>query len=350
MKIVDILSGSLPIMEGMIKLPPKLLAKVRGEYQSCVLSYLHARCKGACDTFVKTEDLSTAAAKLAMKTFEEWAAKRYPDAKIKPGQKTNAKTITRAIGDFDPDDLDPSYKGVWEKAKLNVDYEWATPNKMKLIMAIMPYPGLKGFAGQYSSRPNTVEINLERLRTFAWDEFTEFAQAVYGDDADESAKSKRGMELMLNALGDRIDRAEGTVEHELTHYMQFKVFGKVDPKQISDKGKSSRDAEGSTKAQQEYLSSQVEFDPQLKGRIKDIEVMVKALRRRKGLETVDWKPFAKIATGSADPKEVHAKYNIPTYVNIGGEMDFFENLKKLDQAKWKKAVKQFMLELEKRLG
>lgn len=343
MKIIDLLPGSLPIMEGVIKLPPKLLAKLKLELHTVVVSYLRTRCEEACAIFVK-HDATPAAAALALKKFDSYFVTKFPGVKTKAFD-TKQKTASRSVGDFEDDDLDPRYKAAMEKSKLNVYYHWnkGDTKPLKLIMALKPTGGLKGSYGQYSSMPNTIGMNLERVKSFAWDEYVEFAQAFLDDNKDVDMKR---MERMLDLLADRIEKMEGTLEHEMAHYLQFKVFAGVDHKQVDGDGKSIAGDKPGDQAKQKYFASQIEFDPQVKSNAKDVIVRIKSIRRKKDMDGLPWKPVALVAVGALKAADVMKELKLPSYVDVGGELEFFSHLKRADKDKWKKAVKLFMQTIE----
>lgn len=340
MKINDLLTPQASIMEGVIKLPPKLLAKVKNEFFSVVCSYARARCGEAGEFMLKNDDITSGGLAYAFRQFDSFFKAKYPDVKF-TDFNTKQKTTSRKVGDFDDDDLDPRYRKAMEKSKLNVYYHWNKDDRkpLKLVLTLKPEGGMKGFAGQYSSNANHVEINLEKLKGFAWDEFLEFAQAAYDDNDDIE---RRKMLRMLNTLDDRFVRIEGTLEHEMTHYIQFKVFGGVSDKQIAADGKSNPADDLHVQNSSKYYTSQVEFDPQIKSHAKSIIVTIRANKRTKGMEGLTWKDVALVAVGEKKAKDVIKDKQLPSWTMLADEEKFFAYLKKVDKEKWKKAVKLFM--------
>lgn len=340
MKINQLLTPPMGIMEGVIKLPPKLLAKVKAEFFSVVCSYSRARCWEAGNFMVKNDDLTSGGLEFGIKQLEAYFKAKYP-AVIFSVLNTKQKTVTRKVGDFEDDDLEPRYRKALEKSKLNVYYQWNRDERrpLKLVMTIKPEGGLKGYAGQYSSNPNTVEVNLERMKSFAWDEYLEYAQLVY--DGEDKARNEKLMTRMLDILDDRIVRIEGTLEHEMTHYMQFRVFGGADHKQIAADGKAIAADSKAVQGKSKYFSSQIEFDPQIKSHAKSTIVAIRMNKRTKGMDNLTWQDVVKVAIGEVEAKDVIKAKNLPNWATLGAEQDFFHHLKRVDKDKWKKAVKLF---------
>lgn len=340
MKINELLTPRVSIMEGVIKLPPKLLAKVKNEFFSVVCSYARTRCGEVGEYMLKNDDLTRDGLAYAFKQFDAFFKATYPDVKF-TDFNTKQKTVSRKVGDFDDDDLDPRYRKAMEKSKLNVYYHWNKNESkpLKLVLNLKPEGTMKGYAGQYSSNPNIVEVNLDRLKSFAWDEFLEYAQGAYDDNEDGG---RRKMLRMLAVLNDRFTRIEGTLEHELTHYIQFKVFGGVSDKQIAGNGKSNPTDDARTQDSSKYYTSQVEFDPQIKSHAKNAIVTIRANKRTKGMEGLTWKDVALVAVGEKKAKDVINDKQLPNWTMLADEEKFFAHLKKVDKEQWKKAVKLFM--------
>jgi hypothetical protein len=342
MKINELLAHpSVGIMEGLIKLPPKMLAKVKQEFYSVACSMSRVKCAQVGRLMMKNDDLTSGGLSYALKQFDEYFKKTYPGVKLDDVNVKQSKFV-RKIGDFDDDDLDPRYRKAMEKSKLDLSYEVnKDPDKpLKLVMILRPEGDMKSSAGQYSPRPNTIEVSFERLRSFAWDEFLEHAQLAY-DGEDEANEIKR-MQRMLDALFDRITRLEGTLEHEVAHYIQFKVFGGVDRKQISFDGRARPSDDKSVRDKDQYFSSQIEFDPQIKSHAKSTIVAIRMNKRTKGMDDLTWKDMALIAVGQGTAADLMKAKKLPKWALLGAEQDFFESLKRVDYAQWKKAVKLFM--------
>jgi hypothetical protein len=334
MKITDLLVQ--PIMEGVIKLPPKLLAKAKQEFHTLVYSYGRASCLEIAERMVKAEDATSAGVKFAMKAFDDYFSKKHPGLAFKSFD-TKQKTVTRTIGDFEDDDLEPRYRKALEKSKLNMSYEWNRDARkpLRMIMVLKPL----GASGMYSSRPNTIEISFDWFKHFGWDEFIEYAQLAFDENDDIE---RRKMIRILERYSDRADKMEGTLEHEMTHYIQFKVFGGASDAQIGEHGKALDTDDKATRNASAYYSSQVEFDPQIKSHAKDLIVTIRANKRMKGMEALSWKDAALVAVGEKKAAEVIAKNELPKWTILGNEQQFFKSLKRVDKDKWKKAVKLFM--------
>jgi hypothetical protein len=126
-----------------------------------------------------------------------------------------------------------------------------------------------------------------------------------------------------HTVTDFIDNAMGTVEHELTHYVQYFYFAHRDRRQVqSTSGRDVPDALG-------YNTSNIEFDPKIKSAITDfateVSKMVSPTPRR-----ISEKIREFVAADGFDPARRRFYQN-----------EFFWALRKTDEARWKKAIRIF---------
>lgn len=151
----------------------------------------------------------------------------------------------------------------------------------------------------------------------------------------------------LNILGDttedllispstvmhNIKMGISTIEHELTHVIQYLVLGVLNKKQIDDP-KAIKVAKSSaiTKDDNYYLS-QIEFDPMIKSAIAEIKAKLDLFKnadeqqKREIVDTYVW--------GNVPSSVIKKQINNNTKKNS----KFFAVLKLHDPNKWKKAVK-----------
>jgi len=136
-------------------------------------------------------------------------------------------------------------------------------------------------------------------------------------------------------LDRRIEYAISTLEHELTHGVQFLMLQQLHPSQVSGSGSKGARASDKVTFDEVYYTSQKEFDPQLKSALKSFENIV----RRKGAKTRATKQaLLRKFTWDDIPKP-----NVPE-VDLHPHPDrspFFQSLKRVDPIKWKKALKLF---------
>lgn len=336
MKIVHLLGGTLPIMEGMIKLPPKLLGKLTEAIHIVCLSYLHAKLKKAAKVYCEPD-----VAKAAVKKFEDFIKQRY---KVKV-QVVDLKDHTWDfnVGDVSSRDLDPAYRKLVKLQGAEFEFDPSRTGPLSLLMHLAP-SHLEGNRGQYDANENRIELNMTTVRTWTWEKYCEYVTKSLDPDEDQGKAAKIANEL-LERLADRIQRIEGILKHELTHYMQFKVFARASMKQLDDNDVDAVPADADDRPRR-YFTSQIEFDPLLKSAVEDF-VTDYNRAKRKLKKDFDWKVWASVAVDEMSPEDAaqKLKMDIPH-----GAYSIFSHLKAENRDKYKRAVKRFMLELEKRLG
>ena len=151
---------------------------------------------------------------------------------------------------------------------------------------------------------------------------------------------------LMDLFDPRLDRILLTFEHELTHYVQYKALHKLSAVQTygADEAAQTSRIKGKKDA---YYNSQVEFDPLIRTSLGEfhrmerdnIEAKMKGTRRGwidifVGAKAIPTQKFEMIRS------EKHGGFIEPS--------EFFLSLKKHSPDKWKKAVKLFTQELERR--
>jgi hypothetical protein len=341
MKLADLICGT--INEGMIKLPAKLHKKLTTEFRQVAISYMRARMEKAAASYSKTDWLSAEAIKAGVEAFDAFFMKQYG---LKAGKYNIEQMRTlRTVGDVTVDDLDPSYKKLLLKPP-HLPHDELGFKPLKLQMHLMPKGDLQVSSGQFNDEQNIIDLNLATLRTIGWEVYFKAATAMINPDATPG-KGEKHMQEILARFGDTLEKIEGTLEHEVSHYMQYKVFARGSAYQVDVTGYASKGSPKGDQAQQRYYSSNVEFDPQIKSSIKEVKVRYGALVR-KLKRPVDWKILARYAIGELSMQDTFKELGMTMQEeNIGQPLPFFVTLKKVNHDKWKKGVKLFMTELEK---
>lgn len=123
-----------------------------------------------------------------------------------------------------------------------------------------------------------------------------------------------------------IDNAMGTVEHELTHYVQYFYLAHRDKRQVQSTRGTNSDAV-------DYNTSNIEFDPKIKSAITDFSTEIQTM---------------------VYPTPHRVSEKIRQYVCADGfdaarqkfyQNEFFWMLRKTDVARWKKAIRIFTTNL-----
>ena len=118
---------------------------------------------------------------------------------------------------------------------------------------------------------------------------------------------------------------------------------------MSGSGKTTYKPE-STEAEDEiYYTSQVEFDPQIRTAVAKTLSWYEKLKANN--PSTNWKTLAKLVIGEIDLDEFKLLMNInknELYANNMFSLKFFQVLKRNDIKQYKKAIKYYMLEMEKR--
>jgi hypothetical protein len=316
------------LTEGMIKLPVKLLGKMESQLEETVFSYLRTRLEKAGPSEKDT--------KLALKLFDEWMKDNHPKVKAK---KFDLKTefVSSKIGDVTIDDLPEKYKKLLDRH--------TTFNTKPLVLKMRFNSMIDD--GTYSSDKNIIELNLDRFKHFDYERLYSFIQKLNEEGLSPAKVNhcEKVVREIFNRLEDGYDRSLGTLHHELTHYIQYKILSRGHEKQIDNSGKSISAAE-TDKANEEYHSSQIEFDPWIKSIVKDIQSVYKKIKRK--YPAYEFRPLVDFLTGAAPRSKANnhvERFETDAFVPTK-PYAFFTDLKKVDTKKWKKAIKYLMAELK----
>jgi hypothetical protein len=349
MKLAQLFNSSI-ILEGMIKLPVKLHTKLLKEVRTLCLSYSFARLEKAAAAY-KVEPVVK---ELAISEFNAFFAKKYPDIKVIKKFNPSQARAWRKIGDFSNDDLDPSYRKLMKLG--GIDYEWGEGKPLSLNVHIQPGNTLNKYgnspnsnvAGVYRDDDNIIDINVSPIRQWSWELYFTAAKIAVDKGNARQAKAHESMLEILARLNDKISHIDGLVDHELTHYIQFKVIGRGHEQQIQNTGRSHAEPGSHQSNTDSYYSSQIEFDPQIKSAIANIVTSINRLKRKLKRD-FNWHVLARVAVGELSHDEAFEQLKLDDNALVVEPLHFFTTLKRVDQVKWRKAVKLFIAGIEAKL-
>lgn len=139
-------------------------------------------------------------------------------------------------------------------------------------------------------------------------------------------------QLKVEQANRVINHTIGIIEHELTHAIQSMILYQLHPNQYDSNGKAVRGLRKDQAKKEKYFTSQVEFDPQIKGAIREIKNLFDELKAKTKEDKREI--FNRYTYSDADQKNVSHKDNQKYY-----RSPFFKALRRSDPDKWKKAVK-----------
>lgn len=318
------------LAEGMIKLPEQFLKKLEDEVVKVALSVI----KNNFESSLEDTALEPPAVKLAKDVFQAWI-KQY-DVKVPKMQLRIEKHVK--TGDLKPEDVPQQYRKLLDRPAVFTDWELTgTPMVLTLTLAKLPDRAV----GSYEAKKNNMKISMSAFKHV---EFSTYFRTIQRAEESTNPNQKQHMLKLANEVlsrfGDMITRVKGILEHELSHYMQFKVLSRGHVQQIHDAGKrvSADQKEGDD---EEYYTSQVEFDPQIKTAISDYKTlerkMLKKYPDQRTRPLRDWMTATGTRTAALYGIDRHDDWLIPDE-----PFEFFKKLKQLDNGKWKRAVKYFM--------
>jgi hypothetical protein len=303
----------IPIEEGLIKLPQKLVAAVNRhavEQYLSYLSYLLIKDRDDGVTWGKTEDERKANHhewhEALYKTIDKFAERN--GLKLSPTKNFNYP----ASFSQSENDLPPSYGDNKHDFQLRVQIDF-TGSKFA--------GGLANASGAYyDPDENIIMVNGRKL----------LGKSPLSKDPEDVAKDIRLLQSHLR--------------HELTHYIQFGFLQHNHPEQVADNdyGNKTGDTFNDMKR---YFTSQVEFDPQVKSTIDSIlNAIPVAIWRKMDVETMNavlnrfvggdlGKTVNRIEVPIAGTVMYNVSQKIPAVPN------FLRFLKNDDMKRWRKAAK-----------
>lgn len=302
------------LVEGLIKLPEKMLKDGQSKIASDICSYVSTEL-GATS---RIHDSDAEDVKKMIAHVKELAAQYNA-----PIRHLKKKTRSKYKIDLDIADLPTSYKKNTqiekEALKLELDIDWDHyQGRLKSLKADASYSDSKG---------GKIVMGIGSITTMHWETVLKYPAFV-------------------DLFDNRLERIMLNFEHELTHYVQYKVLGDA----MNDRFADKREIDGGRS--DAYYNKDLEFDPLIKSAIgtyrryeKDnLEAKLAGGRR-------EWVEFF-IGTKSV-PRELayKLKQGLISGEKYGGFVvpsEFFLSLKKHQPDKWKKAIKLFTQELDKR--
>ena len=136
--------------------------------------------------------------------------------------------------------------------------------------------GLSSYSFKYNIDESDKFINVRLVDT------NDHYYGGYDDDTNTLTLNMHNLKMMMASqepkksfINYTLHEFENTVEHELMHFVQFKAFSKVDPRQVQ----SYHGNDGSVDGYIEYATSAVELLPTLKSEFNTFKNKVKFLSK-----------------------------------------------------------------------
>jgi hypothetical protein len=254
--------------EGLIKIPHDLLKSLCGNIASGYISYLYLFDK-------HKSDAQTLASKYGVEI----------DPSFKPMNKEiEINTVLEGL----PERMKNAWRLEFGHLRLIIDWEQKIWRDRPKVNASYEETAEKGIPGYFTINP------------FTW---------------IEAIQTNYSLDILISLL----NKAQYSAWHEASHAVQHNCLKWLDPSQV-DKSRIVRDNPESDPEERrsEYLSSRVEFDPQIKTKIFQFQEKY-----------------------GSDKENIHKDLAafVGAFLQESIEPDeFFVNLKKTDLEKWKKAV------------
>lgn len=296
---------SLFLNEGLIKLPPNLTKQIVEFFVYWYLAYLKSL---TIDNPAYDEDdiavIEDSIKKLAVK----YGVSNPTDSQVERVKNSLAKT--GVFKNFKIEDLPEHYLARLGKMKGPEAVAKAKDATAKFIIAFGKHRHISGKEfGAFIRDQLQIVISIKNMQT------------------SPETILKWLSSFNTVAASREIDKAIGTLEHEITHLVQELIMIVLHSDQDSVEGKYSGDNKKDS-----YYTSQTEFDPMVKSSIRAIN----SLFSKKKAKTVQEKKdiLNKFTWGDTQPDK------IPNEVAIEDDRSrFFRALRRSDMAKWKRAVK-----------
>ena len=302
------------LTEGMIKLPSSM-------FKEGVSYIVSQACSYALTEIAKVEKEYSTDESKKIEDHIKSIAKKY-DAVIKTTRKMEyTKTVLKKVYDDLPEKYKASAKEFkkgltlyvdWDKSKMFTTRNGYFRNNDEGIIGVTIFPVIKY---------NWVK-NIKNLHS------------------NDPRKRQMFCKEVCDWFSEKIERFIGSYEHELTHFVQFKIL--PNEKHFNKSKEYNSDADA-------YYNSSVEFDPTIRDCVK------KYLKQEKENLSIGMSKnrsfWISIFVGSVqhkvDPKK--DMLDLPDdksgYVTVD---DFFKSLKSKNEKRWKLAVKMFTQEVEKK--
>jgi len=277
------------LVEGFIKLPPKLRDRMVNSFMTKYFAWLQD----------KIDELEGKEYTENKKIIDKYLLKYKINIDEEDTESIGGMNKIRLYYEIDVNEL-PYYDKL---SKLYPDFKEMIIPK---LMLVMDFKGTD-VQGKYSPNLQIITLNMGPLNLANTDD----------------------LEKTLNRF---LPSAIGTLEHELTHAVQYLVLRKFHSDQVGDEESVKFDGEFRDK----YLNSQIEFDPFLKvlvSRFKAVDSDMKRINRTEYDPKLSLEYYV-CAKDKLSDDELEK-------VSFMKQNEFFDALKRRDKEKWKKAVKLF---------
>jgi len=315
------------LIEGLIEVPESLLKKLEREVISIIFSAVDAKLKQQGKSLkVSTEVAIDALSKIA---------KKY-SVSISSAVNPYQKVVKRTVPNVTKADLPERYRDLLDKnippflsADVNDD------DKLTLQVHLFTGSKPKDWAASYSGTRNKLKINLSSLIN---------AVEKIGKAIVDSAVVKR----VIGEVERIIDSIRDILEHELTHYLQLRVFSRASPTYLNPTDFLHRHSSP------EYYRSEIEFDPLIKTTIGNVTRGFKKLKTEWPEATIE--PVLKYVVGEIQASVMIKQLKV-TDDGVKADLladyffaksEFFKHLRS-EPGRWEKAVKLLSIGVKERL-
>lgn len=330
MKVYEILN------EGMIKLPTKVHEKLLMELRTICVSYMRTKL----NVGLTSSGASPQVKREAFKQFDTFWKKKYPQ-------------VTRRKMGIDPDELHVRDIGVIKKSDLPANYAKLFGRDLSYEFEFDPAKSIvaqfkfdfkelakeEAHAMYMRDGKNAIDVDLKKIKVMNWMVFIEEVEKFLDGDSKQTT-----LDRLQERIHDVMLYLEGIVEHELVHVMQFLVLSRGSDEQLEGDVAGAKAEKRPTAG---YATSQLEFDPIIRGMVKGFAKWVNRITRNER-KPIDWKILLKYFVGAAPESEID-KLELRPSTEYPNQSEFFTNLKLHDKAKWQKGVKLFTAAVEEQL-
>ncbi|ASV44071.1 hypothetical protein PBI_SCTP2_56 [Salicola phage SCTP-2] len=218
-------------------------------------------------------------------------------------------------------------------------------------------------SGAYDEKNNMVVVNFHSLI-----EALSMVRDTYKEmyTTDDLSKKEIFEELDLfdfdktvkKHLTDFIKDSKSTIEHELAHYIQHNYLKQKSEKQVEKP--DYKHEHGSKENYDEYFGSEVEYSPQILSAVRDFEKFFNSMsdESQQYIDKQYKRNIFNYIVGQTNTLQTLSEYSGENLKGIDNTLtnfrtvklprSFFMSLKNSDNEKWKKAVKYFWNEINKR--
>lgn len=191
--------------------------------------------------------------------------------------------------------------------------------------------GLKSYNFKYNIPEDEKYINIRIVDT------NDHYYGGYDDESNTLTLNVHNLKMMLADQNPKrsfieytLKEFENTIEHELMHYVQFKAFSKVDPRQVEKY--DSKD--GSFEEYIKYATSAVELLPTLKSEFNNFKNKIEFLSRDIKINDTDRMQLLRYFVGDSTARVERFTEFLDDFIS-----PIYTGIKKHNPDLWKKAVK-----------